>query len=200
MNNKAFAVLGEFKNSVLAGISIALGGVVFLQCENRLLGAFLFSIGLYSVLVFGFDLFTGKVCFTENYKDPAKLAKVWIGNFIGAAFISLIMLSHSQLAAKAQEIAAAKVSKSLWNVLIDGVICGICIAVAVKGYRRAEGAGRYLAVILGVMVFILAGSEHVVANMFYLTVAGNVPIGQYLLFLLVNTVGNTLGGLLFSKI
>ena len=121
-----------------------------------------------------------------------------------AAFILAAAFSGSAYAAKAdekaQEIAAAKVSKSLWNVLIDGVICGICIAVAVKGYRRAEGAGRYLAVILGVMVFILAGSEHVVANMFYLTVAGNVPIGQYLLFLLVNTVGNTLGGLLFSKI
>ena len=58
----------------------------------------------------------------------------------------------------------AKISKPLLNVFIDGIICGLCIAVAVKGYRKAEGAGKYFAVILGVMVFILAGSEHVVAK------------------------------------
>ena len=53
---------GMFVRAVCAGASIALGGTVFLAVENKVVGSFLFSVGLLTVLVFGFDLFTGKAC------------------------------------------------------------------------------------------------------------------------------------------
>ncbi len=46
------------------------------------------------------------------------------------------------------------------------------------------------------MVFILCGFEHCVANMFYFSVAGCWS-GKLLLRLLVMTLGNTVGGVLF---
>ena len=51
----------SFIRSICAGAAIALGGTVFLACSNKIVGAFLFAIGLLTVLVFGFDLFTGKI-------------------------------------------------------------------------------------------------------------------------------------------
>ena len=45
--------------SMAAGMSITLAATVYLQCENKLMGAFLFSIGLLSVIMFQFKLYTG---------------------------------------------------------------------------------------------------------------------------------------------
>ena len=50
-------------SAVLAGMSIGFGGLVFLSVENRVIGAALFTIGLFCVCTFGFHLFTGKVCY-----------------------------------------------------------------------------------------------------------------------------------------
>lgn len=97
----------------------------------------------------------------------------------------------------ANVIANSKLEKSL--PLIPGFICGICIAIAVKGYKVAEGFGKYLAVVLGVMVFILCGSEHVVADMFYFAAARMCNL-EVMKFILIVTVGNVLGGVLFSEI
>ena len=51
-----------FVYAILAGVSIAIGGTVFLSVENKMIGALLFTVGLFTVCTFGFNLFTGKVC------------------------------------------------------------------------------------------------------------------------------------------
>ena len=196
-SRKGMDIKGVAVRSIFAGLCIGLGGVIFLSCENRALGAFLFSAGLFSVLVFGFDLFTGKVCFAQQFRRPLDLVCIWIGNYIGAAGMALAASGKTALYEKAAALAEAKLAKSTGDILADGIICGICIAVAVRGYRKAEGTGKYLAVILGVMVFILAGAEHVVANMFYMTMARAFGPGP-LVFLLINTAGNIIGGGLFA--
>ena len=48
---------------------------------------------------------------------------------------------------------------------------------------------------MGVMVFILCGFEHCVANMFYFSVA-NVWSGRTFLYLIVMTLGNSCGGVI----
>ena len=42
--------------AVLAGISIALGGLVFLSVDNKVIGAALFTVGLFTVCTFGLNL------------------------------------------------------------------------------------------------------------------------------------------------
>ena len=183
--------------SVCAGASIALGGTVFLACTDRIAGAFLFSIGLLTVLLFGFDLFTGKACSEAYIKKPYLLALIWIGNFIGAVLFGLAVSTHPGIKEAAAAVVQGKLSKAFYIVIIDGIICEFCIAIAVRGYAKAEGFGRFLAVILGVMTFILCGAEHVVADMFYLSAACFDDIPKAALFLLWATVGNVAGGLIW---
>jgi len=73
--------LKAFVSAILAGISIGFGGLVFLSVDNKVIGAALFTIGLFCICTFGFNLFTGKVCYAmQNSKDYAmKLPVIWFG-------------------------------------------------------------------------------------------------------------------------
>ena len=186
-----------FVRSICAGAAIALGGTVYLACQNKIVGAFLFAIGLLTVLVFGFDLFTGKACNEAFLKKPGTLALIWAGNFVGAVIFGLMVSTHQSLFETGVNLCAGKLDKPFYIVIIDGIIWEFCIAIAVKGYAKAEGFGKYLAVVLGVMVFILCGAEHVVADMFYLASARTIDIGKAALLLLWATVGNVGGGVLW---
>ena len=72
-----------FRYSLLAGLMIAIGGTVNLSVENKVVGACLFSIGLFTVVNQQFALFTGRVG-DFKLKQPAFLIDlliIWIGNF-----------------------------------------------------------------------------------------------------------------------
>ena len=61
--------LSEFIKAILAGAAISIGGIVFLSCDVKYVGAFLFSTGLVTVCMFGFNLYTGKIGYVlENDK------------------------------------------------------------------------------------------------------------------------------------
>ena len=78
--------------------------------------------------------------------------------------------------------------------------CNILIYIAVEGYgKNPHEVGKYLAIFFGVMVFILCGFEHCVANMYYFSMAG-MWSGKALLYILVMTLGNAAGGVLFPLV
>ncbi|MCR5294067.1 MAG: formate/nitrite transporter family protein [Lachnospiraceae bacterium] len=190
-----------FVSGILAGISIALGGVVFLAVENKVLGALLFTVGLFSVCSFGFHLFTGKVCYVfQNDKSYAlRLPVIWLGNLVGTgliAFAARLGRSGEAMAEKAAGLAAAKLDDSFVSLFFLGLLCNIFIYIAVEGYGRIpHEAGKYLALVFGVMGFILCGTEHCVADMFYFWIAGAFS-GRAVLAILVITAGNCAGGVL----
>ena len=62
-------------------------------------------------------------------------------------------------------------------------------------YKEVKDIGKYLAVFLGVIVFILCGFEHCIANMYYFSVSSTWSLNT-LLYLLVMILGNSLGGIL----
>ena len=183
--------------SICAGASIALGGTVYLSCENKAVGAMLFSVGLITVLVFGFDLFTGKACNEAYIKSPLALTLIWIGNLIGAVVFGLMSSVHPSLLEAASKLAVAKFDKPFYVIIVDGIVCEFCIALAVRGYAKAESFGKFLIVVFGVMTFILCGAEHVVADMFYFACARTTDIVSTIIFLLWTTLGNTAGGIIW---
>ena len=78
-----------------------------------------------------------------------------------------------------------------------GVLCNIFIYIAVEGYKNnPHELGKYLSLLFGVMVFILVGTEHCVADMFYFWMGG-VWSGHAVAAILVITLGNAVGGVLF---
>ena len=79
----------SFLNSVLGGVCIGIGGVVFLSCENKVTGAVFFCLGLFAICTFGFNLFTGKVgyIFEQPPRYAAFVASVWLGNLVGTGLV-----------------------------------------------------------------------------------------------------------------
>ena len=51
----------------LAGVMIAIGGTVYLMVESKVIGAILFVIGLFIIVVNELNLFTGKIGYIINY-------------------------------------------------------------------------------------------------------------------------------------
>ena len=181
-----------------AGIAIGIGGAVFLSLDNKIAGALFFSLGLLTVVSNGLALFTGKVGYLPMNKPSylVDLVIIWLGNYVGATLTGLAFrLTRAQKAEKALEIVNAKLGDGLVSVFILSVFCGILMFLAVNGYKKIGDFGRYLILVLPVAVFILSGYEHCVANMFYYAHA-LVFTPKALLWLLVMTVGNSVGGVL----
>ena len=197
---KTFAT---FVKAVLAGFCIGVGGDVFLSLlsTNKPLGAILFTVGLFTICTHGFNLFTGKACYILDNKPSylGTLVVIWLGNLAGTALMAgivhLTRLSGAYTAA-AQSLVAAKNADSLLSLFFLGAVCNVLIYIAVEGYKsNPHELGKYLALIFGVSVFILAGTEHSVADMYYYAVAGELFTGNGLLRLVIISLGNVLGGL-----
>lgn len=195
-------LLKIFAGAGLAGMSIGLGGLVFLSVDDRYLGAALFTVGLFTVCVFGLNLFTGKVCYVfQNGKDYAlDLPVIWLGNLAGTGLTALcaaLTRAAPALVERAAALCQTKLGDDLPGLFFLGLLCNIFIYLAVEGFKNApHDAGRYLALIFGVMGFILCGTEHCVADMFYFWMAGAWS-GRAAVCVLVITLGNCAGGVLF---
>ena len=188
-----------FIYGVLAGIAIALGGTVFLSVDNKVVGAVCFTVGLFTVCTFGFNLFTGKVCYVfERDRDYAiDLPFIWLGNLCGTwitAFLESQTRIGTGLMSKAQALCEVKLNDNLLSIFILAVFCNMLIFIAVDCYaKNPHEVGKYLALFLGIVTFILCGFEHCVANMYYFSIAGMWSL-KTLGYVLVMTFGNAAGG------
>ena len=195
--------ISVFLLAILAGAAIAVGGAIYLVTENKVVGAIFFSVGLFTVCTKGLNLFTGKAVYIFDNKPVflLDLAVIWIGNLVGAwAVAALLSLTRQtdKLTEAASALAEAKANDSLLSLFILGIFCNICIYIAVDSYgKNSHELGKYVGIVFGVTAFILAGFEHSVADMFYFAMAGRLFEGQVLLCLLVISLGNVVGGVLF---
>lgn len=195
-------LLGIFVYAVAAGFCVGLGGNVYLALfpVSKLLGAFLFSVGLFTICSFGFHLFTGKVCYLFDNKPSylLELAVIWVGNLVGAAgmgYLTHLTRLGDGFAETAAALCQTKTQDSLLSLFLLGMLCNALIYIAVEGYRTIpHEMGKYLALIFGVMVFILTGTEHSVADMYYFAAAGQLFRPRAMLCLGVITLGNAVGG------
>lgn len=201
---------GTFLYSLMAGFCIGLGGTVFLRLKDafpggNVVGAILFSLGLFTICTRGYFLYTGKVCYIFDNRPSYLLdvLTIWVGNLVGCMLIAgierltVICGVDAGINVTAAELVAAKMDSSLLSLFLLGIICNVCIFIASNGYSgNPHEVGKYLAIFLGVTVFIVCGTEHSVADMYYWCVSGVLfeHPGQSLLRLLVVTLGNLVGG------
>jgi len=192
--------LKTFLYGIWGGACIAIGGAAFLSVDSKPLGALFFAVGLFTICTFGFNLFTGKICyvFENDGKYALNTVVIWLANLLGAWLVGEALRATRivTIAEKAVSMCQTKLGDSLWSVFILGVFCNILIFIGVDGYKNnPHELGKYLSLIFGVTVFIVCGFEHCVANMFYISMAG-MWSGEALIFILVNTLGNAVGGVL----
>lgn len=188
--------------AILAGVMISIGGTIYLALENKMLGAFLFSIGLFAICTNGYNLYTGKI----GYVIENKLKYLWellftlIGNIIGTVSCGyLLSLSRIglNLQEKAKVICEVKLNDNLLSIFILAIFCGIIMYLAVDLYKKLNDFGKYMGIFLGITVFILAGFEHCVANMYYFSIA-NMWSWKTVLYILIMIIGNSTGSILLA--
>lgn len=187
------------KKAIAAGFMIGIGAVIYLQCENKTVGALLFTIGLFAICAFGMNLFTGKIGYVISNKNKPNCLIIWLGNLIGASVsMTLIRIAKPALHEKALELMNVKMEINIFAVMILAFFCGILMYIAVENYcANPHGIGKVIGLFLCVSVFILCGFEHSIADMCYAALAvESFETGlRYMLFLLVVSVFNGCGAL-----
>lgn len=201
-------VLRIILSSILSGIIVGLGGIVFVYCKGSfingaIIGSFLFSFALLLIIEYKLDLYTGKICylFKENKNYKINIIFILIGNIIGAVgigyFISLT--NNDLLKLTITQIVDAKMNISLFSAFIMGFLCGVMIFFGVDIAKRSSNQFfRSLIIILCIMIFILSGFEHSVANAFYYSLANIWSLNTILYFVII-IAGNFVGGIFFPS-
>lgn len=207
--------LSIFLYAILGGICIGLGGTVFLRIKDaftggNVVGALLFTIGLFTICTRGYNLFTGKACYIFDNKPDylLTLVVIWIGNLCGCCLIAAIesftsLCGESGINAVAAGMVEGKMSSGLISLFLLGIMCNIFIYIAVNGYaKNPHELGKYLSLFFGVSVFILCGTEHSIADMYYWAVSGILSSqpGESLLRILIVSLGNVVGGVSFPLV
>lgn len=188
--------------SIFAGIMIGIAGTVYLRVDNNLFGAFLFSIGLLVICMYGMNLFTGKVGYVliNKFNYIYELLITIVGNFIGTFLVArLVLLTRfKSVSDKAVELVNLKLNDNLLSIFILSILCGILMYIAVNNYKKINNEiGKYSCIFMCVMVFILSGFEHSIANMYYISVA-NLLSFKSLLYIFIMLLGNSVGSILIA--
>lgn len=188
----------DFIKAILGGIAISLGGTIYLTLENHIAGAFLFSIGLFTIYTFGFNLYTGKVCYIVNEELHffKTILIVYLGNVVGTVGIGYLFRQTklAKLIDHTAKMVDLKLSDTLFSTFIMAIMCGMLMSIAVIGFQTVkDSVGKHIALILPIMVFILSGYEHSIADMFYFSMA-DVWNAKAILYIVVISLGNMVGG------
>ena len=177
--------------SILAGLLISLAGIVYLNCPDKIVGSLLFSLGLISVILLEANLFTGKIGYVNSKRSILDSLLILVFNLVAATIVGLIYRCSSDAAASIAESKLLVFSESWWLTGLKSIGCGAAIFLSVEGYKKSKSL---IPVILGVMVFILAGWNHCIADCFYMAAGSSSVLA--IPYLLVVIVGNSIGSLL----
>ncbi|MFT5440139.1 MAG: formate/nitrite transporter [Alphaproteobacteria bacterium] len=209
--------------SILAGAFIAFGAMFYTVVvtdtglgfgPTRLLGGLAFSLGLILVVVAGAELFTGNNLIVMAWADGqiglGALLRNWGivygGNFLGAAASAILIhwsgtlaMQNGAVGETALAIAGAKVSLTIEEAFVRGILCNALVCLAIwLSYAARRVSGKILAIVFPITAFVALGFEHSVANMYFIPVAimqsGGVTVGDLLYNLVPVTLGNIVGG------
>lgn len=193
--------------AILAGISIGIGGALYLSVDNKYIGAFLFAIGLFCIFSFGFNLYTGKIGFLITEKNKRSFALdllfIWLGNIIGTGFVALCLRLtrvSGALSAKAESLCEVKLTDNPLSIFILAMFCGMLMYIAAYSYKYGTSPlQKYIATFICVAVFILCSFEHCVANMFYFWISFSFSL-KTLVYLIIMTLGNSVGAFIIPAL
>jgi len=181
--------------AVLAGSFIAFGSlfsiIVSTGAEGvlpygvtRLLSGLVFSVGLILVVTGGAELFTGNnlmvMAWASRKVSLRQVLRAWtlvyIGNFAGAIATALLVFLSEQyghgggaVGLAALSVAQTKANLGFIHALIHGVLGNVLVCLAVwLCYGARSTTDKIVAIVPPISLFVAAGFEHSVANMYLL--------------------------------
>lgn len=182
----------------------------------NLLGAAVFPICLICILLGGGELATGNMMLMALGKfskkvSMSKLARNWIivslGNLAGAVTVAYFLghyvgLSEGVALSKTVAIAESKVHMDFGRAFISAIACNWMVCMGIWFYFGSKyNSGRILGMWFPVMIFVLIGLQHFVANMFIIPAGiwagANVTWSEFFLNMIPVFLGNVTGGIIF---
>lgn len=223
--------LGYLISSMVAGMFIAFGSFVSMSIGGILTAAgsdlvrffvpLTFAAALSLVVMAGCELFTGNNLVLSagafkkkiSWGDAVKLWLVcYLGNFIGSwIMVGLFELtgfdSNPDIATFFANTSAAKMSLTPMAQLSRGILCNICVCLAVWCATKLKSeSGKLIMIVWCILIFMICGFEHSIANMSILGVGLLHPmeqllsVGAYFQNLFFVTIGNMVGGIVFVAV
>lgn len=193
-------ILKDIIYGFLAGAMISIGCAVYLACQNKYVGAVMFSVALLTICYKGYNLYTGRIGFMVNAHskdDFHGLLLGLLGNTLAMmAFGALIGLALPNLKETAINVVGAKLTQSFISALIRAIFCGILMYIAVSLYREKK---TIVGIVFCIPVFILSGFEHSIADMGYFAVAGEWSLKGFG-YIWTIILGNSIGAMLFPAL
>lgn len=177
-----------FRKSLLAGIVVSIGAYNYLL-NYDILSKILFSVALLVILSLNLNLFTSKVatlcCDTETELSTRlkNMGVIILGNVIACVILGTLFSTLGET--HAEKIWAAKMQTALPIALFKAIIVGMLMQVAVLC--------RHELITIGVvLLFLGTNTEHSIANVVYMSVAGAFSI-KAILYIVLCMIGNGIG-------
>lgn len=151
---------------------------------GKILSGTIFTVGLMLVALGGAELFTGNTTMiaavAEKRITASSMLKNWIivyiCNFIGGVLIAFMVYysgglnaGNGLLGAMTVKIASGKVNLEFGQALVSGIMCNWLVCMAVWLSTGAQTTiGKIFSIFFPIWLFVTAGFEHSVANMFFI--------------------------------
>lgn len=215
--NKTINIL--LVQGILAGIYIAIGAIGALKLSASLsdpglgsfLGALVFPVGIIAIILMQAELFTSDcMVMTAVFAKRTRVRKIFgiltlifIANLLGGILIAFLTktagIFNEQVMDLVIDKAIHKVHMPLGQLFVSAILCNIIVCTGVcLAYSCKEEISKVVVVWLAITVFVISGTEHVVANMYYLFIAyfggAEITLGNIFYNLIVAAVGNFVGG------
>lgn len=225
-----------FVNSFMGGTLISFGCALALSTNSspwfqtnapgliRTISAMVFPVGLIMVVLTGADLFTSYcmysvVALLHRRCSVLDLVKTWVvsffGNLAGALFFMAVLTGYGgtfetgAYRTEALAFAETKAVTPQWHqIFLKGILCNwlVCMAVFLAVSSR-EVISKIVSVWFPVMCFVGLGTDHVIANMYFIPLAiflgapKPLTVGYYIWKSMIpSLLGNIVGGGLFTGV
>ncbi|KAG6832627.1 hypothetical protein H0H92_014463 [Tricholoma furcatifolium] len=227
-------LLSEIFSGGAAGLTDSNPGIV------KVLGGFVFPVGLVMIVLQGLELLTsnmmvclpvskGQVCNVHSIEDiphgrdqktnplvgpSTELAHrflVLFGNLVGSLFFAAILVYYSGIVSTdpyityIQTFAIHKAVEPHWyQIFLRGIGCNWLVSVAIwQATGAKETISKIFAIWIPIWIFVAAGFDHVIANMFSVPLGilfgADLTVAEYIRKSLIAAfLGNTVGALIVA--
>lgn len=180
--------MSDIKKALYAGVLVGIGDIVYTVSGNVYIGAMLFSLALLTIINSKLNLYTGKIGYYKNYTPPF-IMKMLAMNFIGVLLVCcLFFISHAGIDEPILKIARDKFACRPMDLYNRGILCGMCMYIAVSNKRQ-------IITIFSIMTFILCGFRHCIADFPFLIM--NFSYMNLLKFIMI-VLGNSIGAIVMN--
>ncbi|MGX6962207.1 formate/nitrite transporter family protein [Vagococcus xieshaowenii] len=205
----------------LAGAFVALGYIAYIKAVaalphayHSLVGGAVFPIGLICILLGAGELITSNmmtvsIAWYDKKVSGKDMLVNWVivtfANLLGALFMAyffghiLGLTEADPYLETTRELAHGKVDMPFLQAFVSGIGCNWMVGMAVWiCYGAKDAAGKILGAWFPIMIFVLIGFQHNVANMFVIPAAifngGDITWLQMLQNFVPVYLGNLVGG------